>query len=415
MKTVVYGSWHLALVYAVGLCELGHTVSLVSDRETFVNYQKNKPPVFEPGVTELMEKYVKENKLSFTDNINDPKNHAEVCFFAQDVQITSSGVNMKNIESCFEEVAKSNLFKVVVLSCQTPIGTSRKWQKKYENINIVYFPEFLRFGDALKRFIEPDYVVMGGDPDAREKALNFFEKVNTQKFRVTLEEAEMSKHAANIFVATTVSFVSELTKFSEHFNVNFERIGEILRADKRVGPKAYTLPGMGFTGTVERDFRVLINLGKKIGLKLPMFEKVVAVNNEHNKFIEKELRKVFKKIKGKKIGFMGATYKPFTSNLRGSIISPLMDKLSREGAQIALYDPLVEDNRFKVSSMEEVFLGANAVVIAVAKKDFKEAQYEKLINIMKEKNIIDAANMFKLEDVKKLNANYSSIGRGKIL
>lgn len=415
MKTVVYGSWHLALVYAVGLCEIGHTVRLVSNTETYNNYQNGKPPVFEPGVIELMEKYVKENKLSFSDDITSAENKSEVCFFAQDVKITSEGVDMKDIEDCFKEVAKSGLFGIVVLSCQTPIGTSSLWQKKYKNVKLVYFPEFLRFGDALKRFVEPDYIVLGGDPISRKKVLVFFEKVNIQKFEVTLEEAEMSKHAANIFVATTVSFVSELTKFSEHFNVNLEHIGEILRADKRVGPKAYTLPGMGFAGTVERDFKVLINLGKKIGVKLPMFEKVVAVNNEHNKFIEKELKKRFKKIKGKKIGFLGATYKPFTSNLRGSLIAPLMDRLSKEGAIIALHDPLVEDNKFKVGSMEEVFSGAEAVVITVAKKDFKEAQYGKLIGLMKEKNIIDAANMFKLEDAKKLDVDYSSIGRGKIL
>jgi len=415
MKITVYGSWHLAEVYAVGICELGHEVRLVSYGDVFENYKKGKPPVFEPGIAEKMKEYTKSGKLFFSDNIADSRNKADICFFAQDVNIVSSGVDMKDIQNHFNRIIKSKNFKIICISSQLPIGTCGKWQKKNKNVGIVYFPEFLRFGDALRRFIEPDYIVLGGDKRFIDRVFDVFSSVKSPKFSVSLEEAEMSKHAANIFVAMTVSFVSELTKFSERFNIDFDKIGEILRADKRVGPKAYTLPGLGFSGTVKRDILVLINEAKKFKRKLPMFEQIIAVNDEHNKFIEYQLRSYFKSFVGKKIGFLGATYKPFTSNMRGSLVAPLMGILKKEGAKVVLFDPLVEDNIFKVGSIDEVFSDADAVVVVVGKKEFKEAPYQDLISSMRKKTIIDAANMFKKEDVKKLGVDYSSIGRGNLI
>jgi len=413
MKITVYGSWHLAEVYAIGLCELGHTVKLVSDCEVFENYKKGVPPVFEPGIGEGIKKYTGSGKLSFSENITDPKNKADICFFAQDVNIIEKGVDMKHILNHFNKVLRSGNFNTICISSQLPIGSCGEWQKTSNKINIVYFPEFLRFGDALKRFVEPDYIVLGGKLATLKKVAEVFKNISAPKFFVSLEEAEMAKHAANIFVAMSVSFASELAKFSERFNINFENIGEILRADKRVGQKAYVLPGLGFSGTVKRDIVVLIQEAKKLKKRLPMFEQVIAVNDEHNKFIENELKMRFKSFKKKKIGFLGATYKPFTSNMRGSLVAPLMSNLKKRGADVVLYDPFVENNAYKVSSMREVFSGADAVVIAVGKKEFREALYGKLFSLMKKKVVIDAANMFKKDEAKKLSVDYVSIGRGK--
>ena len=415
MKAAVYGSWHLAEVYAMGLCDLGHEVRLIASEPVVSDYRNFKPPVLEPGIVERLQTYTKNGMISFSTDARDISNKAEVCFFAEDCTVTKQGVDMADIETKFRRVAGSGHFKIISVSSQLPIGTCRRWQKKYRNVRIVYYPEFLRLGDALKRFIEPDYIVLGGDEDATKHVFEFFSAVETPKFAVSLEEAEMSKHAANIFVAMTVSFLSELTKFSEHFNVNLEHIGKILRADKRVGPKAYTMPGMGFSGeTLERDIRVLIQEAKRLRIKLPLFEQIIAVNDAHNLFIEREPRKRIKTMRGKKIGFIGATYKPFTSTLRGSLVAPLMKKLAKEGAIIALYDPLVEANPSIVATIDDAFSKADAVVITVGKKEFKDAPYKKLITSMRKKIIIDAANMFTKEDARKLDIDYSSIGRGHL-
>src|SRR3989338_3579875 len=160
MKVTVYGSWHLAEVYAVGLCELGHEVQLVSNDAVYGNYQKGKPPVFEPGITEGIKEYTKSGKLSFSNDIADARNTTDICFFAQDVNITPEGIDVGYIESHFNTVAKSKNCKTLCISSQLPIGTCRKWQDANKDINIVYLPEFLRFGDALKRFVEPDYIVL---------------------------------------------------------------------------------------------------------------------------------------------------------------------------------------------------------------------------------------------------------------
>ncbi len=413
MRTAVYGSWHLAEVYAIGLCHLGHEVRLIARPEVVANYKKGKPPVFEVGIEEGIKDFVDKGTLSFSDSIEDPSNKNEFCFFAQDCTVTPEGIDMADIRNQFEKIVKSGNFKKIIISAQLPIGTCRLWQEAYPEVDIFYYPEFLRLGDALKRFVEPDYTVIGGKKELIDSVMAFFAPITSPKFPATLEEAEMSKHAANIFVAMSVSFLSELTKFSLPFDVDLDLIGKILRADKRVGPKAYVMPGMGFSGeTVERDIRVLIKEAKGLGMKLPMFEQIIEVNKEHNKFIENKLRECYGDMKGKKIAFIGATYKPFTSTLRGSLVAPLMETLKKEGAKIVLYDPLVEDNAYKISSMDEAFKDADAAVITVAKKEFKEADYGKLIPSMRNKVIVDAANMFTKADAKKMSVNYSSIGRG---
>ena len=414
MKITVYGSWHLAEVYAVGLVEMGHQVCLVSNSKTCRNYLNGVPPVIETGVAEGLAKYSKNGNLILSDNLADSQNKSEICFFAEDITNTKTGVDLKSIKNHFLGVARSRNFKIICVSSQLPLGSCRAWQLKNPEVSIVYFPEFLRFGDALRRFLYPDYLVFGGASKAVKKVKAVFAKLNVPKFTVSLEEAEMTKHAANIFVAMSVSFASELAKFSDRFNIDLSKIGEILRHDKRVGSKAYIMPGLGFSGAVARDLVVLKNEAKKMKTRLPLFEAVMKVNNEHNKFIENELRKVLKNLKGKKIGFLGATYKPFTSNMRGSLIAPLLTKLSKMGARPILYDPQITPNVYAAGNLKDIFSGADAVVIAVGKKEFKNARYAPLIASMKKRNIIDAANLLPKDSASGLKLNYySSIGRGK--
>ena len=333
MRTTVYGSWHLASVYAVGLASLGHEVRLLTHSPVRERYEAGEPPVFEPGLKEAIARLQSERKLIFTSDI--PADGDDVCFFAEDCKVTESGVDLAAFRELFDPVAASGRFGTIAVSSQLPLGTCRELAAAHPALRIVYFPEFLRLGTALDRFLRPDFIVVGGEHTAAAAVLDFFAAQEAPKFTVTLEEAEMTKHAANAFVATSVSFVSELTKFSERWNVNLERIGAILRCDKRIGPKAYVMPGMGFSGeTVERDIRVLIGLAAKSGFDLPMFREVIAVNNEHNRFIERELARRFPDMNGKKVGFLGATYRPSTSTLRGSLFAPLMERLAADGALV---------------------------------------------------------------------------------
>lgn len=413
MKTIVVGSWHLASVYAVGLFALGHEVRLIVPEEVRKNYEAGKTPVYEPGLEEEMEHARREGRLSFSSDINDTANSSEFCFFAEDCKVTEAGVDLILFRELFDPAASSHQFKTIIISSQLPLGTCRNLAKDYPDLNIVYLPEFLRLGSALERFLKPDYIVIGGNKSVTSKVMEFFSAIDCPKFEVSLEEAEMAKHAANIFVAMSVSFVSELTKFSESYNVNLERVGEILRHDKRIGSKAYVLPGMGFSGeTVERDIRVLLNLAKKVNIDLPLFREVVGVNNEHNLFIEKKLKDKFPILSGLKIGFLGATYRPFTSTLRGSVFASLMEKLAGQGAEVLLFDPHVEDFAFLTKRVENVFDGSEAVIISVPKACFKDIDYPKMVRLMRGRVLIDAANLLALDQARALGVDYYSIGRG---
>ena len=413
MKTTVVGSWHLASVYAAGLCELGHSVRLVCRDDVRGGYDRGDPPVFEPGLKESIARFVQAGMLGFSSDLRDPANAADVCFIAHDVEVVASGVDLTVFRQLFDTALGSGHFTTIAVSSQLPIGTTRELQEAAGNVGIVYLPEFLRLGNALALFLKPDYVVVGGDEGPQQQVLDVFAGIDCPKFRVSFEEAEMAKHAANIFMAVTVSFISELTKFSERYNVNLEKVGAVLRKDARIGAKAYVLPGMGFSGeTVERDIRVLLHLGKSQGIDLPLLEQVIAVNNEHNRFIEKRLRSKLGDWRGATVGFLGATYKPSTSTLRGSLFAPLMDDLARAGARVCLYDPHLEQSEFLTRDVTEVFRDADALVIAVSKKEFKDFDYRALVPLMKRRVVIDAANLLEPTLARELQLDYASIGRG---
>jgi len=413
MKTTVVGSWHLASIYAAGLATLGHDVGLVARSDVVAGYRAGMPPVLEPGLKEALGKHQAAGTWKFSDDINNPSNAAEVCFLAEDVKVVPSGVDLDDFRKLFDAVASSGNFNIICISSQMPIGTCRELQAAYPDIRIAHFPEFLRLGEGLARFLKPDYIVLGGEKETTAKIMAFFDSVASPKFEVTLEEAEMAKHAANIAMALMVSFISELTKFSERFNVNLERVGEILRCDARIGPKAYVLPGMGFSGeTVERDIRVLLEKGRELGIDLPLLAEIIPVNNEHNRFIERELKKRISNMRGARIGFLGVTYKPVTSTLRGSLFTDLMVKLASEGAAIRLLDPHVKEFQFLAEDADEVFRDADAVVIAVGKKEFRDLDFGKLVATMKRPVIIDAANFMARAMVEQLKVEYASIGRG---
>jgi UDPglucose 6-dehydrogenase len=415
MKTTVVGSWHLASVYAAGLCTLGHDVRLLCRDEVRRGYERGEPPVYELGLREAIDRFVRAGRLSFSSDMNDRANAADVCFLAEDVKVIPSGVDLVAFRELFDAVRGSGNFKVIAISSQMPLGTCRALQKASAQVRIVYLPEFLRLGNALAIFLQPDYIVVGGDEGPQQHVLGFFSGIDCPKFRVTLEEAEMVKHAANIFMAVTVSFLSELTKFSELYDVNLQQVGEILRKDRRIGSKAYVLPGMGFSGeTVERDIRVLLQLGRTHGITLPLLEQVIEVNNEHNRFIEKRLRSTFGNLRGVKIGFLGATYKPSTSTLRGSLFAALMEELAKEGARIHLYDPYVEQFEFLTANVEDIFKEADAVVIGVAKLEFQALDFPHLVETMNRRIVIDAANMLAKQVVRDLQLEYASIGRGAV-
>lgn len=415
MKTTVVGSWHLASIYAAGLCTLGHEVRLVCRDDVRRGYERGEPPVYDSGLQEAIARFARAGKLSFTSDMNDRANAADVCFLAEDVKVISTGVDLVDFRQLFDATLNSGHFKTIAISSQMPLGTCRDLQRASGEVRIVYLPEFLRLGDALAIFLHPDYIVVGGDEAPQQQVLDFFSGIECPKFRVTLEEAEMAKHAANVFMALTVSFISELTKFSEPYNVNLEKVGEIMRKDRRIGAKAYVLPGMGFSGeTVERDIRVLLQLGRTHGITLPLLEKVIEVNNEHNRFIEKRLRNKLGVVRGARIGFLGATYKPSTSTLRGSLFAALMEALAKDGAHIRLYDPYVEQFEFLTPQVEEVFKDADAVVIGVAKKEFQALDLPHLVGTMKRRIVIDAANMLPKAVVRDLRLDYASIGRGTV-
>ena len=413
MKTTVVGSWHLASIYAAGLCTLGHQVRLVCRDDVCRGYERGQPPVYEPGLREAIDAFAKEGTLSFSSDVADPANVAEVCFLAEDVKVVASGVDLASFREIFDAVLASRHFKTIAISAQMPLGTCRDLQGAAPGVSIVYLPEFLRLGDALARFLQPDYLVVGGEDAAGRQVLGYFDGVACPKFLVTLEEAEMTKHAANVFMAVTVSFISELTKFSELYNVDLGRVGEILRKDTRIGAKAYVLPGMGFSGeTVERDIRVLLHLAETHGLRLPLLQQVIEVNNQHNRFIEERLLEKLGNFHDRKIGFLGGTYKPSTSTLRGSLFAVLMEDLVSQGARVQLYDPHVSDFELLTANVEDVFRDADAVVIAVGKKEFRELDYPSLVSQMKRRLVVDAANLLDKKSARDLGLDYASIGRG---
>ncbi|OGE16790.1 hypothetical protein A2769_01375 [Candidatus Daviesbacteria bacterium RIFCSPHIGHO2_01_FULL_37_27] len=421
----VLGLWHLGCIYATSLAKKGFKVTGYDINQAVIdNLNAGKTPIFEPGLDILLKNHLIKN-LIFTKDPKEAISKKKYIFITLDVPVNDvDELDLKPLNKLFDNLIKyisSN--SVIVISSQVPVGTCRKLQERFTRLNkkvsVIYFPENLRLGSAYKSFLEPDRIILGGEKEVLEKFLKDFDFVKFPSFLMSLESAEMSKHALNSYLATCISFSSELGDICELTGASMEDVVKALKSEKRVSVYAPLNPGLGFAGgTLGRDIKTLMSVSEKIGYNPIFLKSVYKVNQIRINNLVEKIKKVLGKIKGKKIGLLGLTYKPGTNTLRRSMSLDLAKKLTKHGVKIHAFDPkvsgMVKGYEFvKIEKkLENFFKDLDIAVLMTEWSEFKNDNVVRNASFMENKVIIDTKNFLDKKSYENHGIKLLRIGEG---
>ena len=429
-KVCVIGIWHLGCVVSACLADLGYSVVGVDkDSNKVNNLSSGVPPLFEPGLQELLTKNIKSKRLSYTTDLSHALKDSSYVLITFDTPVDENDeVDLSEIFAISRGLSRYlEDESVIIVSSQVPVGTCEqiksviKQSNPSVNFDIAYSPENLRLGQAIEVFKNPDRIVIGADsPVTLDKVEALFDVIPAPKLRMNLRTAEMTKHALNAFLATSVSFANEIANLCDELGADALKVATALRLDTRIGEKARLLPGLGFAGgTLARDLKVLKNLGSKLGCETYLINGVLKVNEQQNRLVVRKLKKVYGSIKGLTIGILGLTYKAGTSTLRRSAALEIIKDLISEGAVVKAHDPKADlaevqlHKEFEFSSDPyAVAKGTDALVIVTEWPEFKNLDFDLIKSIMKKPVLIDAKNMLDKEQVVGKGFLYYGVGRG---
>tara|TARA_B100000787_G_scaffold169771_1_gene162190 strand:- start:1142 stop:2440 length:1299 start_codon:yes stop_codon:yes gene_type:complete len=423
----VYGTTHLALVVSAAFLKKKYKVILFEKNlSSLKNIEDGKLPIYEPFVPKILENAKKNKQLTFAYDHKKNLKKISLLYFAEDSVKTKEGIDLDKLVKNIKFITSNKKEKfTMIISSQVPVGTTVNLSNKInlirkEKIDFVYIPEFLRLGNAFELYLKQDYIIIGNDNTKVFVAISNILKIFSKNiFPMGLSDAEFSKHFANIFVASSVSLVSQFSQIADHMGVNLKKVGLALRHDKRIGQKSYILPGLGFTGgNIERDLKVVSKLVLTKTKKKPiLLDSILKINELHNQIPVNLIVNKFKNIQNKKISFLGVTYKENTDTLKGSLALEYAKKLQKLGAIIKMYDAnLQAKSKFgniKIcKTLNDCIKGSDILIIVIAKKEYKNLSPKLCSKLMRSNYIIDAANMLNAEDFKIAGFNYSGIGTG---
>ncbi len=422
-KIATVGLWHLGEIYSAGLAELGHrVVGIDSDASVIANFSKNVPPLAEPKLEELLKSNQAGGRLTYTTDFSRVKD-CDTLWITFDTPVDDNDdVDLSVIYDAVElAVPHLRSGVLVVLSSQLPIGNSLQIKGLIERkrpglkFDYAYIPENLRLGDAVRCFFDPERIVVGADsPAALEKVKKILAGLPAQILPMSSVSAEMTKHALNAFLATSLSFIYDIADACEAVGADVVEITKALRSDSRIGDKAYLDASLGFSGgTLGRDLKALLSLATNHQMILPVIESVLKKNQTRKSLVFKRLNSELGGLKNKTIAIFGLTYKAGTSTLRRSLALEVAADLEKSGASLRLHDPQA-DRKDIFKDPYQAVLGAQAIVAMTSWPEFKNLDLTKLRKGMQDPAIFfDTRNLFydKEKEVRAAGFKYLGIGR----
>lgn len=408
MNVCVVGLWHLGSVTAACLASAGHhVVGLDFDERVIANLSKGIPPLYEPGLEDLVKEGLKTQALSFTTTPAEALKNAEVVWITYDTPVDDD--DHADVAYVTGRVKEISAFipsgAVVLISSQLPVGTTRQLETWFaskfpeKSISFAYSPENLRLGKAISVFTQPDRVVVGARSEAAKQRIALLLQPFTDHIEwMSVESAEMTKHALNAFLAVSVTFINEIASVCEKVGADAKEVERGLKSESRIGPKAYLGPGGAFAGgTLARDIAFLSQLCEEHGLTGQLLNAVAASNNDHKNWPSRRLTDILGGLQDRRIAVWGLTYKPGTDTLRRSTAIELCRWLIQQNAIVQAHDPAVKalpddlaDRMTLCSSPLEALRGADALVVATEWPVYASIAPDDLIHEMKTAQVIDA-------------------------
>ena len=425
----------MGLVTGACFAELGNNVICADNNKEKVSALKKLiMPIYEPGLEEVVRRNVKEKRLAFSSNIKEAVQKAQVIFIAVGTPSLPNGeADLTYVENVAKAIAQNiNGYKLIVEKSTVPVETG-SWVEHTIKVNlpkgkkgkidfaVASNPEFLREGQALADFMNPDRVVIGVESQtAKDLLLELYKPLKTQMVITDIKSAEIIKHASNSFLAAKISFINAVANICEAVGADIIKVAEGMGLDKRIG-RSFLDAGIGYGGSCfPKDIDAFINIAKKSGYDFQMLKAVREINEYQKKDILKKIKDALWIIKDKQIGILGLSFKPNTDDLRSAASIDIIKGLQAEGAKIRAYDPQSMEKAKEIFSAVkfckdayETAKGADCLVIVTEWNQFKELDLAKIKKLMRQPVIVDGRNIYDPQAMKKNDFRYTGIGRGK--
>lgn len=433
MKIAVVGTGYVGLVTGTCFAETGNDVICVDiDKNKVEKMRNGVVPIYEPHLDVLFERNIKQGRLEFTTNLIEAIKDAKVIFLALPTPPDEDGsADLSYILGVADDLSKIITdYKVIVDKSTVPVGTADKVTAvlaknlSKDLFDVVSNPEFLREGFAVDDFLKPDRVVIGTSSERAKKVMGDLYKPYVRQGNPIIfmdeKSAELTKYAANSFLATKITFMNEIANFCEKVGADVDMVRIGIGSDTRIG-KRFLFPGIGYGGSCfPKDVQALAKSGKEFGYHFQILESVMEVNEKQKTIIVPKIKEYFNgDLKGKNIALWGLAFKPDTDDIREAPALYIINELLAEGTNITAFDPEAMENvkskyGDKISFAEnrdDAVENADALVIATEWQVFRNPDFELMSQKMNEKVIFDGRNLYDVQELKDLGFYYSSIGR----
>lgn len=432
MKIAVIGTGYVGLVTGTCLAETGNDVICVDINEAKVKkMQAGEVPIYEPGLDLLFHRNIEQERLTFTTNLADAVKDAQIIFMALPTPPGGDGAaDLSYILGAAKDISKLiTEYKVIVNKSTVPVGTADKVKAVFaENtsieVDVVSNPEFLREGVAVDDFMKPDRVVLGTKSERAKKLMTelygpYVRQGNPILF-MDERSSELTKYAANSFLATKITFMNEVANLCELVGADVDSVRRGIGSDDRIG-KRFLFPGVGYGGSCfPKDVQALVKSSDDYAYDFQILKSVMEVNERQKTILVDKVLKYYKgDIKGKHFALWGLAFKPETDDIREAPALYIIDALVKNGATVTVFDPeamtnvknVIGDQVNYAKNQYEALEGADALLIATEWSVFRNPDFEKIDNILKNKVVFDGRNLYDLQKMIDLGYYYNSIGR----
>lgn len=436
MKIAVIGTGYVGLVTGTCFAETGNKVTCVDIDESKINkLNSGKLTIYEPGLEKLFLRNQKEGRLHFTTSLKEGIADAQIIFLALPTPPGEDGsADLKYILGVADELGKIISDYVIIIDKSTvPVGTADKVHANIAknatvDFDVVSNPEFLREGVAVDDFMKPDRVVIGTTSERAIKTLNDlylpFVRQGNPIIYMDEKSAELTKYAANAFLATKITFMNEISNLCELLGADVDMVRKGIGSDERIG-KRFLFPGIGYGGSCfPKDVQALAKSSADVSYEFKILDAVIEINEKQKLHLIPKIKAYFNNdLAGKKIAVWGLAFKPNTDDIREAPALTIIDALLAAGAVVSAYDPEAMNNvkaiytdKIKFAERQyDALIDADALVIATEWSEFRTPDFSNMISLLKNKLIFDGRNLFDLNKMEELGFHYVSVGRKTIM
>lgn len=432
MKVCVIGTGYVGLVAGTCLAEMGNDVICVDkDLDKLAKLEQGIVPIYEPGLDELIKVNVSEGRLKFTNDLTTAVQKSLVCFIAVGTPQGEDGsADLQYVYNVAEEIGQSlNGYKVIIDKSTVPVGTAEKVteiikSQTNEEFDVVSNPEFLKQGAAVDDFLKPDRVVIGSNSQRATEIMQElyapFLRTGNPVIIMDVKSAEMTKYAANSFLAVKISYANEIANICEKVGADAEMVRIGMCSDKRIGSQ-FLFPGLGYGGSCfPKDVKALLKTAKDNGCDYQLLESADKVNKlQRQIFIEKILGKFGENLTGKTFAIWGLAFKPKTNDMREAPAITIIEALIERGAKIQAYDPkafdcakmIFGDKITYAKSSYDALNNADALLLLTEWNEFRRPDFDRIKDLLKTPIIFDGRNQYDAKRLIERGFEYTCIGK----